>query len=143
MLAPDGSDPASLATGDGLLVRAHYRADQVVERPVLGVSIGTREGVHVWGTHGFDAGYVPERLEPGTGSIDVRIAGLPLLPGVYDVSTVLQDFRRTVIYDAFQRGASFTLQRADRDNAGGIVALDASFGNLEPPQALVPISRLR
>jgi len=143
LLAADGGDPDGLRTGDGMLARVHYRANETIERPVLGVSIGTREGVHVWGTHGFDAGYVPERLEPGTGSIDVRIAALPLLPGVYDVSTVLQDFRRTTIYDALQRGASFTLQRADRDNAGGIVALDAAFGNLEPPQALVPESRLR
>ncbi|WP_254678085.1 ABC transporter ATP-binding protein [Agrococcus sp. SGAir0287] len=143
LLAADGGDAGGLQTGDGLLVRVHYRAHETVERPVLGVSIGTREGIHVWGTHGFDAGWVPERIEPGTGTIDVHVSGLPLLPGMYDVSTVVQDFRRTVIYDAFQRGASFTLQRGERDNAGGIVALDATFGGLEPEQPLVPLSRLR
>ncbi|GAA2171716.1 ABC transporter ATP-binding protein [Agrococcus versicolor] len=143
VLAADGSDPDRLATGDAMVVRAHYTAHETVERPVLGVSIGTREGVHVWGTHGFDAGWVPERIEPGSGSIDVSIAGLPLLPGTYDVSTVVQDFRRTVIFDSLQRGTSFALQRGDRDNAGGIVALDATFGGLAPEQPLVPLSRLR
>lgn len=143
VLAADGSEPERLATGDGMLVRAHYTAHETIERPVLGVSIGTREGIHVWGTHGFDAGWVPERIEPGSGSIDVRLSGLPLLPGTYDVSTVLQDFRRTVIFDSLQRGTSFVLQRSDRDNAGGIVALDATFGGLTPEQPLVPISRLR
>ncbi|SPT53301.1 Teichoic acids export ATP-binding protein TagH [Actinomyces bovis] len=139
ILGPDGLPAKRLSTGDQATIRLHYQADQVVKRPVFGASIDTRDGMFVWGLHGLDAGFQPEEIGPGKGSVDVRIPSLMLRPNTYVISGSIQPPHLTSVIDALQRATAFDIAPGPRMESGGVLALDAQFGNLEPPQQMVAV----
>ena len=56
LLDASGGDTRTLRTGDDVVVRLHYRAEQSVERPVFGLGITTLEGHDVTGPNTRDTG---------------------------------------------------------------------------------------
>ncbi|MFC7580148.1 ABC transporter ATP-binding protein [Schaalia naturae] len=128
-----------LHPGDEALIRLHYVCRQEVDRPVFGVSIDTRDGVWVWGLHGLDARYVPERIERGEGSVDVRVPALPLRPNSYTLSASIQDFEVTQVIDAWQKAVKFDVQPGPGMESGGIVVFGADFEHLQPEMPMVDI----
>lgn len=126
-----GADTTSVRAGDPATVRLWYEASQRVERPVFGATIHTVDGVHLWGLHGRDSGYVPDAIEAGTGTVDVRVEHLPLAPGGYTISATVQDQSCTHVFDSLQRGGRFTVLGGDYRTSGGTLALDASVGGLQ------------
>lgn len=137
LLGPDGNPSKRLSTGDQVTIRLHYHADQSVKRPVFGTSIDTRDGVFVWGLHGLDAGFQPEEILPGDGSVDIHIPSLMLRPNTYVISAGIQPPHLTSVIDALQRATAFDVVPGPRMESGGVVALDARFNNLVPPVPMV------
>lgn len=127
-------------TGDEMTLRLHYEAHEDIDRPVFGVSVDTRDGQVVWGLHGLDAGFQPQRIPAGCGHLDVVIPRLMLRPGSYLVSAAIQDSYLSEVMDAYQKAASFEVIPSPRMESGGLVALGASFCGLTPPQPMVDLN---
>ncbi len=138
-LRADGMQAAKVHPGDRVVVRLHYSTERPLTRPVFGVSIDTRDGVWVWGLHGLDARYVPERVAKGSGSIDVVIPSLPLRPNSYTLSASIQNYEVTRVIDAWQKAVRFDVMPGPGMESGGLVAFGASFENLEPPMPMVNV----
>lgn len=119
-------------TGDAITVRLTYKAKERIEKPVFGLSVDTREGYWVWGYHTLDAGYVPEYIEAGTGTIELRIPWLPLRPGTYYLSSSIQVANSNAMIDAWQKGLAFEVVPWAGMESAGVVSFNASFHNLTP-----------
>jgi ABC-2 type transport system ATP-binding protein len=138
-LGVDGLPAPKIHPGDRIVVRLHFQCTTPVERPVFGVSIDTRDGVWVWGLHGLDAQYVPERLEPGEGSVDVVIPAIPLRPNSYTLSASIQNYEVTQVIDAWQKAVRFDVMPGPGMESGGLVTFGASFRGLEPQMPMVDV----
>ncbi len=139
LLDAAGEPVKRLATGDPATIRLHYHAEQEIDRPVFGASIDTRDGMFVWGLHGLDAGFQPRRLTAGDGKVDIRIPSLMLRPNTYTISASIQPSHLTSVIDALQKATAFDIAPGPRMESGGVLALDASFGGLVPPEEMVAV----
>ncbi|MFQ5857339.1 MAG: ABC transporter ATP-binding protein [Anaerolineae bacterium] len=73
---------------DPMIVDIEYRARQFIEEAVFGIGLFRDDGTHCYGTNTGIDGHVLE-LEPGTGSVQVFIDRLALLPGTYTVDVAV------------------------------------------------------
>ncbi len=137
LLGPDGQPVATTQTGDERLIRLHYRCNETVEKPVFGVNIDSNDGYWVWGLNGIDGGFIPDRLEPGEGRMDLRVPWLPLRPGSYTMSTSIQGKGGRPDYDIFARASRFAVSSSARQESAGVVAMNAQFEGFVPPRNLV------
>lgn len=125
----------TVQTRDEVVIRLQYVASEAVPRPVFGISVETQQGFPVWALQGRDAGFVPERIEAGEGSLDIRIPRLPFRPGTYVVNTSVQDYTSSVNIDIWRGAHTFDVTAPRREaESGGVVVTDAIFENLVPPQ---------
>ena len=134
----DGVDTRSCRTGDAVTLRIHYRSDIRIERPTFGASVDTRDGFWVWGHTSTDSAYVPASIEPGEGSIDVRIPALPVRPGAFTVSASIHDSSGAHVYDALQKALHVTVLAGTPVESGGVTTFGSSFANLQPPRPILP-----
>lgn len=139
MLHPVRGDVRHFVTGEPATIRLHYRAEERIERPVFGASIDAVGGPFLWGHTGRDAGYVPESIEPGEGSIDIVIPAITFRPTSATLSASIQDYAGVRNYDVWQRGASFTVGPGTPFESGGYVTLGSRFDHLEPQRPLAPV----
>lgn len=119
-------------TGSPVTIRLTYEAKERIAKPIFGVSVDTREGFWVWGYHTLDAGYVPEYIDLGIGTIEVKIPRLPLRPGTYLLSSSIQNIDSSVMYDAWQKGLAFEVVPWAGMESAGIVTFNSTFTNLTP-----------
>ncbi|MGO1316381.1 MAG: ABC transporter ATP-binding protein [Cellulomonadaceae bacterium] len=136
-LHEDGRDARICRTSEAIRIRLHYSASQRIERPVFGVSVQTLDDRLVWGHLSHDAGFIPESIEPGEGTLDVVIPHLPLRPETYTLSTSLQGPGTSHLFDAYQRGLTFTVVPTGRAESGGLVVFGSHFEALEPPRPMI------
>lgn len=139
LLDRTGEDVRHVQTGDPLTIRLSYRATERIARPVFGASIDAVDGPFMWGHHGLDDGFVPERLEAGEGSVEIAIPAITFRPGAFQVSASIQDFSCTHMYGAWQRGVTFRVGPGTPFESGGLVTLGSRFGALQPPAPLVEL----
>jgi len=103
-LSQDGTPSAITRSGDDLVIRFHFFAKKTIRYPSFGFRLYTQMGTLVTETgnrlHGTD---IPE-IKPGTGSIDVEIDSLNLLPAQYYLSLWITDIEGNV-YDGDARVA--------------------------------------
>ena len=100
---------------------------QRVERPVFGVSLATAGGKHLWSYDGIAAGAVPDSIDAGSGSLDIRIDRLALMPDLFDVNADVKDHHKTRTFDALERSLRFQVTSGSPRAAGGSMVLDASM----------------
>lgn len=127
LLDADGTPIDATPTGSAVSLRLRYTAQQPVERPVFGVSLATAGGKHLWSYDGLTAGAVPARVEPGPGSLDIRIDRLALMPDLFDVNADVKDHHKTRTFDALERSLRFQVTSGSPRAAGGSMVLDASM----------------
>jgi ABC-2 type transport system ATP-binding protein len=113
-------------TGDDLRLRLHYQAAKAVPTPVFGIAIEHIGGVVVTSPCTRDVGLVPDMVE-GSGYVDVRLPGNPLLPGTYDIHTSVTDFNRAHIYDHVQTHLRIDVMTGKRHETGGVVTLQPDW----------------
>lgn len=139
ILDDQDTDKRRIHTHQSLRFRLHYRAEKPLERPVFGASIDTREGFWVWGYQSLDDGYVPQRIDPGEGHIDIEVPDIPLRPGAYFLSASIQNFELTQVIDAWQKAVPFDVTPWAGMESAGVVALGAKFTGLQPEQPLMKL----
>ncbi len=125
-----GAEVSEARAGAPATFRLSFEASERIERPVFGVQLHTVDGMHLWSLHGRDSGFVPEAIERGSGSVDVRVEHLPFAPGAYTISATAQDEHRTHMYDSLQHAGHFTVLGGGFRTSGGMLALDGSLLDL-------------
>jgi Wzt C-terminal domain len=100
-----------VCTGDTVVLRFHYKADQPIAKPVIGLAIYTLDGVRVTGPSTRDDGLGPDEIPAGSeGYIDLRVDRLLLLPGTYDISASLHNTAGTHVWDMRHRLMRFDVE---------------------------------
>lgn len=127
LLDAEGQPIESAPTGSAVALRVRYTARQRVERPVFGVSLATAGGKHLWSYDGLAAGAVPDSIEAGSGSLDIKIDRLALMPDLFDVNADVKDHHKTRTFDALERSLRFQVTSGHPRAAGGSMVLDASM----------------
>ena len=130
----DGGRPViGVPAGGTLVVRAQYRADAQVERPVFQVSIvDVDTGLVLTSAASTPASGVPA-IVSGGGVIECRFERLPLRPRQYVLRLAITDSHRLASYDVITAGPRFAVSSggsgvdglADEDD--GLVSLPFEF----------------
>ncbi len=93
-----------------------------VREPVFGLGIQHISGPLVSGPNTRDTGDIPAVLI-GSGTVEITIRDLPLLPGTYDLSASVWDFPILHAYDQRSRVMRFDVLPGDRMEGFGLVTL--------------------
>lgn len=109
-------------TGDNVTLRLHYRAERPVPKPVFGIEIESLGGSVVSSPCTRDVGILPESIV-GTGHVDIELATVPLLPGTFDLHTLITDFNRQRVYDHLQVAMRFDVMTGRPYESSGVVTL--------------------
>lgn len=101
LLNKEGLSQSVTRSGDGLVVRLHYAANQALPHPDFVFRLHSEMGTLITETgtwhHGIDIPEVPQ----GTGYVDLEIDSLNLLPASYYISVSLNGVG-TIVYDAVE-----------------------------------------
>ena len=130
-LSPEGVPSAVTRSGDGVVLRFHYRAEGVVRDPSFGLRLFTDMGTLItecghW-LHGI---HIP-KVGPGAGYIDLEFDALNLVPGRYILSLWITGQGGRPIYDGDVR-TSIEVDGADVYRSGRMV--DGRYGIVYFPQ---------
>ena len=104
-------------TGETLIVEMDYEASEEIRRPVFGIAIHGRDGVHINGTNTKFSKTIFDKIK-GSGTVKYMIEALPLLKGNYVLSTVVYDFACLHAYDHHDRRYLFNVSSGDLDDYG-------------------------
>jgi ABC-type polysaccharide/polyol phosphate transport system ATPase subunit len=132
-LVDDQGRPAtSIAPGGNLVVRATYRTEQAVDRPVFQVAIIDVDSGLVVTTATSSAASVPARVS-GDGAVECRFGNLPLRPRQYVLRLAISDSHQLASYDQVTAGPRFAVTGHGRgvemlaDEEDGLVSLPYEF----------------
>ncbi|HMG28289.1 MAG TPA: ABC transporter ATP-binding protein [Acidimicrobiia bacterium] len=115
-------------TGDTVILRFHYKADEVIPKPIFGLAIYTLDGVRVTGPSTRDGNLGPDELPAGSeGYIDLRVEKLLLLPGTYDISASLHNTAGTHVWDMRHRLMRFDVEFGEPREEYGFTSLGGNW----------------
>ncbi len=127
-----GSAGARVHTGERATLRLHYETAEPVKEPGFCFFITTVNGNPVTGPNSVGAGCVPDKLD-GKGVVEIVMDPLRVLPGTYDLTTVVAD--RTLLheYDHRQNVLRFDVERGDIFEDWGVMSASPRWhiGDLE------------
>jgi ABC-2 type transport system ATP-binding protein len=126
VLSGKGQPLSRLRTGDAVVFRIHYRADEEVLRPVFGIAIDAHDGTLVTGPTTRDSLLQPESVV-GEGYVDYRLDPLTLLPGSYEIGASLFDLTRSRGFDRRTRILRFDVDPGRPHEHDGIVTLGGTW----------------
>jgi ABC-type polysaccharide/polyol phosphate transport system ATPase subunit len=126
VLSGSGQPLSRLRTGDAVVFRIHYRADEEVLRPVFGIAIDAHDGTLVTGPTTHDSMLQPESVV-GEGYVDYRLDPLILLPGSYEIGASLFDLTRSRGFDRRTRILRFDVDPGRPHEHDGIVTLGGTW----------------
>lgn len=127
LLDAAGRVTTSVRTGESVTFRFHYTAKHAVTRPVFGIGIYTIEGIFVTGPNLKDVDQIPDVVD-GSGTVEIHIPRLMLLPGSYDVASGVSDDTILHVHDHWRRALRFdVLPGTPHEAIGGIVSLEPSW----------------
>ncbi len=132
-LADGAGRPATLIpAGETLVVRARYRAQQPVARPVFQLAVIDVDSGIVITTATSSADDVPARVS-GDGAIECRFNRLPLRPRQYVIRLAITDSHQLASYDAVTAGPRFGVSGGGvdglADEEDGLVSLPYEFAH--------------
>lgn len=127
-LLDEGGQPTQqVRTGDAVTFRLHYEVSEPVEQPVFGIGIYTVAGVQVTGPNTREAGVLTDRIE-GTGTVDLKVDPLLLLPGAYVLSAACTDDTITHTFDHRHQALHFDVKPGTpHETFGGVVSLNGHW----------------
>lgn len=126
----DGRSVDRIRTGDQVAFRLHYDAPDPVPKPVFGIVVHTADGFEVSCPNTREAGHPIEELH-GRGHVDLVVDALPLLPGTYDLSAGLADWKLEHIYDHRHRALRFDVDvGTPHESRGGFVTLNGKWDSV-------------
>src|SRR4051812_30125099 len=134
-LFDEAARPAVLfASGETLAVRAQYRAEHAIARPVFQIGIVDVDTGLVITTATSRHGDVPETVA-GEGTIECRFPRLPLRPRQYVVRLSITDAHQLASYDVVTAGPRFAVSGQGSgveglaDEEDGLVSLPFDFAH--------------
>ncbi|HXD75688.1 MAG TPA: ABC transporter ATP-binding protein [Vicinamibacterales bacterium] len=131
-LVDDAGRPVTaIRPGDNLVVRAMYRAERPVDRPVFQVAIIDVESGLVVTTATSNAADIPARVS-GDGALECRFSKLPLRARQYVLRLAISDSHQLASYDQITAGPRFAVTGhsgvdALADEQDGLVSLPFEF----------------
>ena len=134
VLDDTGRPATMIAPGDTLVVRATYRTEQPVERPVFLIAIIDVDTGLVITTATSRGGDVPSRVT-GPGTVECRFARLPLRPRQYVLRLSITDSHQLASYDIVTAGPRFAVTGHGggvdnlADEEDGLVSLPYEFAH--------------
>jgi len=107
-------------TGEDLTIRVHYRAEEPVTDPVIGVGIESTDGTYLWASNTVDHG---PRLGTvrGSGYVDCHAPAVAFAPGGYVIITTLTDTSTQHVYDQVRDSARFSVESGVQRWWGGYI----------------------
>jgi len=129
-----GRPTSLLAASDMLLVRATYRAERPIDRPVFQIAIVDVDTGLVITTATSTAGDIPGEVA-GQGTIECRFARLPLRPRQYVLRLSISDSHQLASYDVVTAGPRFAVRAPGggvdglADEQDGLVSLPFEFAH--------------
>jgi hypothetical protein len=126
LLDAAGQPTKLVRTGDTVIFRFHYAADESIERPVFGMAILSLDGVWVTGPNTREADLVPDHINR-EGFVDLRVDRLLLLPGAYDVSASIVNYTFAHVYDYRHRALRFDVEVGQPREEHGIVSVGGEW----------------
>lgn len=121
-LLVDGQPTTHIRTGDTVDVRLHFTSDTTIENPVFAITIGRLGGAIVTFPSSRDAGEVPATIS-GSGTVDVRLDDIALIPGPHVLHTEVTGFGRQHVFDHIQNAVSFDVLAGDVRETAGIMTM--------------------
>lgn len=121
----DGSPKEVIRSGDSLVVRLHFNTEEEIRDPHFGLTLTTETGVTVSILSTWSNGLEIGRLTPGSGSIDLDIDFLNLMPGKYFLSLWIKGVG-SVSYDVLENCMALNVERSDFYESGR--GIDPKFG---------------
>ena len=106
----NGESQSVLNTLEPASIHVELTAHTPLQDTVVGVRIDSLSGVEVWSTTTRRNGRTIGLID-GPASVDVAIASLPLLEGVYDLTVSLTDHTEVHPYDHWDRRIRFEVQQ--------------------------------
>ena len=135
-LADDvGRVATQIAPGGTLVVRAGYRAERPVERPVFQIAIIDVDTGLVVTTATSNSGGMPAHVN-GEGAVECRFANLPLRPRQYVLRLAISDSHQLASYDQVTAGPRFAVVGHGKgvdtlaDEEDGLVSLPYEFEHI-------------
>jgi ABC-type polysaccharide/polyol phosphate transport system ATPase subunit len=123
MYVGDDANPVlRCQTGDTVRFRLFYTATKAVPKPLFSLVIDALGGATLTAPCTRDVGLIPDMIE-GEGYIDVVLRDLSLLPGAYEVHTIVHDFNRQHEYDHLQLASRFDVTTGKPYEALGLITL--------------------
>ncbi len=98
-------------------LRISYRSHRPLQDVVAGFRVDNMHGQLIWGTSTRLAHKTIGMMD-GEGFVELSIAELPLLNGVYDLSVSLTDHSETHVYDHWERRVRFEVRQFQTNDAG-------------------------
>lgn len=117
LLNAAGLPQEQFKTGDKLVVALEYKAKQKIKKPVFGVAVYSREGLHINGTNTKFYNQVVDEVS-GSGKVFYEIERLPLLKGNYVLSVAVYDYACLHAYDHQERCYPFKVVNGDVNDYG-------------------------
>ena len=138
-----GEKQTTFTTGQMMVTRILYRANQRVENPVFGTAIYRNDGLHINGPNTKVADYAIPVIE-GPGCLEFTIEQLNLLPGIYDFSAVVYDETTTQAFDHQHRLYNFVVRAGQVQETHGAFYLPSRWehypeSSLDLAQAIAAI----
>lgn len=98
-LSRDGTRCGMTRSGDSVVIRFHYHAEETIRYPSFGFRLFTEMGTLVMETGNVIEAVEVPKVEPGDGYIDVDIDSLNLLPARYYLSLWITHLGGQPVYD--------------------------------------------
>lgn len=115
----------TLRTGASATVRVSMRSSVSLENSLLTLRISDMNNDNVWMSNS-NQNDTPLPVEPGSITVDVGLADLPLLDGVYELSLAIGNMSGSHEYDHWEKRLKFNVHQK-RTVESGIVSIDSTW----------------
>lgn len=125
ILSEEGQVVPFATTGSRNVLRIRYEASEQVPVAAFGLSIDHESGFHVCDVNsGHARGGDP--VAAGSGHVDFVLEPMPLLPGSYDLTTVVS--HQAHVFEARERAFRLTVRSNDSTLGNGVTRLLGEWG---------------
>ena len=128
-----GGDDAPLngpiVPGAPVTFRFHYTAHEPIAQPVFALALSSSDGTKVWEGNTRDLDFPIIQIS-GTGTIDLTVSNLNLLPGLFMLDASIVDKTTSHVFDYLREANGFAVKSGEIKASGGYVALNAGWNNL-------------
>ncbi len=135
VLGEDGAPLDSVDPTQPVTIRLSFLAHEPIERPDFAISIRDAQQTAVFNITGHDREWLPERIPAGHGSVDIRIASLPVRAGGYHIVADVRAEGAETPADKVWGAKRFDVRHGDHRTSGGTLYLPSGFDGLRSGDA--------